>query len=63
MQLRSFIDPKAEFKQIFDEGWRNQRNNFYVRNLHGTDWPKMREVYSRFLPHVRHRADLNYLSR
>lgn len=59
--LRMWLEPKAEFAQIFAEGWRNQRDYFYVPNLHGTDWPKMHEVYGRFLPHVMHRADLNYL--
>ena len=60
-ELRAFIDPREEFKQIFDEGWRNQRNNLYVPNLHGADWPKMKEMYGQLLPYVNHRADLNYL--
>ena len=60
-QLRAYIDPKAEFKQIFDEGWRNQRNNFYVRNLHGADWPAAKKMYEPLLPFVMHRAELNYL--
>ena len=59
--LRAQIDPRAEFKQIFDEGWRNQRNNLYVQNLHGTDWPAMKRMYEPLLAHVNHRADLNYL--
>ncbi|MGZ8378735.1 MAG: S41 family peptidase [Gemmatirosa sp.] len=59
--LRAQIDPKAEFAQIFDEGWRNQRNNFYVTNLHGTDWAAVRKMYEPLLAHVMHRSDLNYL--
>ncbi|HTR97770.1 MAG TPA: PDZ domain-containing protein [Candidatus Acidoferrales bacterium] len=59
--LRMWLDPAAEFQQIFAEGWRNQRDYLYVPNLHGTDWPKMREWYGQFLPYVQHRADLNYL--
>jgi tricorn protease len=59
--LRMYLDPKLEFKQIFNEGWRNQRDYLYVPNLHGTDWPKDREMYGQFLPDVMHRADLNYL--
>ena len=61
VQLRALVDPKQEFRQIFNEGWRNQRNNFYVRNLHGTDWPAMKKMYEPLLPHVMHRAELNYL--
>ena len=59
--LRMYLDPKDEFRQIFNEGWRNQRDYLYVPNLHGTDWPKMKQMYGQFLPYVRHRADLNYL--
>ncbi|HEY9500613.1 MAG TPA: PDZ domain-containing protein, partial [Pyrinomonadaceae bacterium] len=59
--LRMYLDPKEEFKQIFNEGWRNQRDYLYVPNLHGSDWPRMKEMYGQMLPYVMHRADLNYL--
>jgi tricorn protease len=59
--LRMFLDPKAEFRQIFNEGWRNQRDYLYVPNMHGADWTKAKEMYGQFLPYVMHRADLNYL--
>jgi tricorn protease len=59
--LRANIDPKAEFKQIFDEAWRNQRDYLYVPSLHGADWPKVKQMYAQQLPYVMHRADLNYL--
>ena len=59
--LRMYLEPKEEFKQIFNEGWRNQRDYLYVPNLHGTDWVKMKEMYGQLLPYVMHRADLNYL--
>ena len=56
-----YVEPKEEFKQIFNEGWRNQRDYLYVSNMHGADWPKMKEMYGQLLPYVNHRADLNYL--
>jgi tricorn protease len=59
--LRMYLDPKEEFKQIFDEGWRIQRDYLYVPNMHGTDWAKDKEMYGQFLPYIMHRADLNYL--
>ncbi len=61
VQLRMYLEPKEEFKQIFKEGWRNQRDYLYVPNLHGANWTKMEEMYGQILPHVMHRADLNYL--
>src|SRR5213076_1293838 len=59
--VRAFIDLKQEFRQIFDEAWRNQRDYLYVPNTHGADWPKMKQMYGALLPYVNHRADLNYL--
>ena len=59
--LRAWVDPKEEFQQIFNEGWRNQRDYLYVPNMHGADWPKMRTMYGALLPFVNHRSDLNYL--
>ena len=59
--LRMYLEPKEEFKQIFNEGWRHQRDYLYVPNAHGSDWPKMKQMYGSLLPYVNHRADLNYL--
>jgi tricorn protease len=59
--LRMYLDPRAEFKQIFDADWRNQRDYLYVPNLHGTDWNRDKQMYGALLPYVNHRADLNYL--
>ena len=56
-----YLEPKEEFKQIFNEGWRNQRDYLYVPNMHGANWTRMEEMYGQMLPYVNHRADLNYL--
>jgi len=55
------VDPRAEWKQIFDEAWRINRDYFYAPNMHGVDWAKQREKYAAFLPHVATRPDLNRL--
>ena len=61
VNLRMYLEPKEEFKQIFNEGWRQERDYLYVPNMHGTDWAKDKEMYGAMLPYVMHRADLNYL--
>jgi tricorn protease len=53
------VDPRAEWKQIFDEAWRINRDYFYAPNMHGVDWAKQREKYAAFLPELATRADLN----
>lgn len=59
--LRARIDPRAEWKQIFDETWWMEKEFFYDPGLHGLDW---QAVYDRYLPqlaHVQRREDLNEL--
>jgi tricorn protease len=53
------VDPRAEWKQIFDEAWRINRDYFYAPNMHGVAWDKQREKYAAFLPDLATRADLN----
>ena len=55
------VVPAEEFAQIFEEVWRRFRDFFYVRNMHGYDWKAIGDRYRRLLPHVAHRADLNFL--
>ncbi|MGH9818662.1 MAG: S41 family peptidase, partial [Pyrinomonadaceae bacterium] len=55
------IDPVQEWNQIFNEVWRRYRDWFYVENMHGFDWAKLREDYKKWLPYVAHRSDLNYV--
>ena len=55
------VDPRAEWRQIYDEAWRINRDYFYDPNMHGADWPALKEKYAVFLPHLATRADLNRL--
>mgnify|MGYP002395412173 CR=1 FL=1 len=55
------VVPELEWKQIFREGWRFQRDFLYVENVHGAPWDKIYEWYAPLAEHVRHRDDLNYL--
>ncbi|MEX2281133.1 MAG: PDZ domain-containing protein [Gemmatimonadota bacterium] len=59
--LRMRVDPRAEFKQMFSEGWRFQRDYLYVDNMHGVDYAKTKALYEPLLEHVAHRSDFNYL--
>ncbi len=59
--LRMHIDPRREWAQIFDEGWRMQRDFFYAANLHGADWDAVYAQYQPLLAHVGRREDLNAL--
>jgi len=60
-RIKIRIDRDEEFRQMFDEAWRIQRDWFYDPNLHGVDWSAVGEKYRRFVPFCGNRSDLNYL--
>jgi tricorn protease len=59
--LKFNLDRAAEWKQIYNECWRQMRDFFYAPNMHGVDWAKVRGNYEPLIPFVRHRADLTYI--
>ena len=61
VDLQARIDLREEWRQIFQESWRYQRDFFYDPNVHGADWDAVKRRYEPLVEHVRHRADLNYI--
>ena len=59
--LEMNLDRTAEFNQIYQECWRQMRDFFYAPNMHGLDWPALRDKYAVLLPSVRVRHDLTYV--
>ncbi len=59
--LKIKVNNKEEWKQIYDESWRQMRDFFYVSNMHGVNWQAMHDKYAVLLPYVNDRNDLNYL--
>jgi tricorn protease len=55
------VDPPAEWRQMFSEAWRINRDYFYDPGMHGADWKAMKAKYEVFLADVPCRADLNRL--
>jgi tricorn protease len=60
-ELQMKVDPAAEWRQMFRDAWRFQRDFLYVDNLHGADWDAVWEMFEPWVEHVRHRADLTYV--
>jgi tricorn protease len=59
--LRVKADSRAEWAQMFEDGWRIARDWFYDPNMHGVDWAAMKKRYGALVPFVAHRADLDFL--
>jgi tricorn protease len=60
-EMEAVVDPRAEWRQIFNDVWRFERDYFYDPNMHGVDWPAMRARYGKLLDHAVTRWDVNYV--
>ena len=59
--MRARVDPRAEWRQNFDDVWRLEGDFFYDPGMHGVDWDKMRERYGQLVPYVTDRRELDYV--
>ncbi len=59
--MKAWINPGEEWRQIFLEAWRIERDFFYDPNMHGVNWEAMKQRYAALLPYVVDREDLNYI--
>ncbi|HWQ56527.1 MAG TPA: PDZ domain-containing protein [Bryobacteraceae bacterium] len=57
------VDPVAEWRQMYREVWRIERDFFYDPGLHGLDLKTAMSKYEVYLDGLASRADLNYLFR
>jgi tricorn protease len=55
------VDPVAEWRQIFTDAWRLERDYFYDPGMHGVNWDEMRQRYGKLLEDAVTRWDVNYV--
>ncbi|MEM6767145.1 MAG: S41 family peptidase [Bacteroidota bacterium] len=55
------INPREDWKQIFTDAWRMERDYFYDANMHGVDWEGMHEKYAPLVDRVTCREELSDL--
>ncbi|MGA8044116.1 MAG: PDZ domain-containing protein [Terracidiphilus sp.] len=60
--MKTTIDLRAEWRQIFDETWRIQRDFLYDPNTHGLSIPKIKARYSPYLTGLASRDEFTYLN-
>jgi len=62
-EMEMQVDPAAEWKQMYREVLRLERDYFYDPNHHGLDIQALGERYEKYLRNLSSRGDLNYLWR
>ena len=60
--MQTTIDPRAEWRQIYHETWRIERDFLYDPNTHGLNIPKIEAKYKPYLDNLASRAEFTYLS-
>jgi tricorn protease len=55
------LNPRKEWRQMFTEAWRLERDFFYDRNMHGVDWPAMLKKNLPLVDRVTDREELSDL--
>jgi tricorn protease len=58
---RFSVEPREEWRQMFIEAWRLERDFFYDPNLHGVDWEGALERHLPLVERVHDRGELNDL--
>jgi tricorn protease len=56
-----YVEPRAMWKQIYNETWRIQRDFFYDPHYHGLDLEKAKKKYEPYLEGIASREELTYL--
>jgi tricorn protease len=60
-EMEAPVDPRAEWKQLFADAYRFERDYFYDPGMHGVDWTAMRAQYGRLLDDAVTRWDVNFV--
>lgn len=59
--MKMLVEPMAEWKQIFTDAWRLERDYFYDPNMHGVNWQQAKERYQKMLEGATTREEVNYV--
>jgi tricorn protease len=59
--MEVYVEPLVEWRQMFHETWRIERDFFYDAGLHGLDVAAIEKRYAPYVDGVASRQDLNYL--
>ena len=60
-EMEALVDPAKEWKQIFMDTWRMERDYFYDAVMHGVNWNEMKDRYLKMLAGAITREDVNFV--
>ena len=60
-EMQMMVDPVQEWKQIFTDAWRLERDYFYDENMHGVNWNQVKERYMKMLNGAMTREEVDFI--
>lgn len=59
--MKVSINPREEWRQVFVDAWRIQREFFYDPTMHGVDWEAVRKHYEPMIEDCTSRSDVGFV--
>jgi tricorn protease len=60
-KMSVYVNPRVEWKHMYEQVWRDERDFFYDPGLHGLNLEEVRKRYAPYLENLSSRDDLDYL--
>ena len=60
-EMQTLVNPMEEWKQIFTDVWRFERDYFYDPNMHGVNWEEVKQRYGNMLTGASSREEVDYI--
>ena len=60
-EMELMVDPAAEWKELFNDVWRMERDYFYDPNMHAVNWNTIKNRYSKMLEDAVSREEVDFI--
>ncbi|HMU11169.1 MAG TPA: PDZ domain-containing protein [Ferruginibacter sp.] len=60
-EMEMMVDPQAEWKELFTDAWRMERDYFYDPTMHGINWNTVKQRYSKMMEGAITREEVDFI--
>ncbi|HEY4290828.1 MAG TPA: PDZ domain-containing protein [Puia sp.] len=60
-EMQQWVNPREEWRQIFVDAWRIERDYFYDAKMHGVDWNKVKTQYGKLIEEASTREEVDFI--
>ncbi|MFO0839889.1 MAG: PDZ domain-containing protein [Phycisphaerae bacterium] len=60
-EMQVMVEPREEWREVFTDAWRMERDFFYDPNMHGVNWAAIRDQYGAMLADCVSRDDVGFI--